>query len=80
MVGFESVIFLIKVVPYPITSAVALSGGLFIMIGSQERGFSLISRTGIGYIGLAPHAHQPKKTNQPQNKKILHINIWGLTN
>ncbi|PFM97740.1 hypothetical protein COJ65_25715 [Bacillus cereus] len=50
MVGFESVIFLIKSVSYPITSAVALCGGLFIMVGSQERGFSLISRAGIGYI------------------------------
>ncbi|MBJ8061093.1 MULTISPECIES: hypothetical protein [Bacillus cereus group] len=28
----------------------ALYGGIFIMIGSQERGFSLISRAGIGYI------------------------------
>ncbi|MDM5436152.1 hypothetical protein QUG28_26100 [Bacillus hominis] len=33
-----------------ITSVVALCGGLFIMVGSQERGFSLISRAGIGYI------------------------------
>ncbi|TBX84288.1 hypothetical protein E0M29_27300 [Bacillus cereus] len=50
MVGFESVIFLIKSVSYPIGSAVALCGGLFIMIGSQERRFSLISRAGMGYI------------------------------
>ncbi|MCQ0952707.1 hypothetical protein L2I63_03005 [Bacillus cereus] len=28
----------------------ALCGGLFMMVGSQERGFSLISRAGIGYI------------------------------
>lgn len=28
----------------------ALCGGLFIMVGSQERGFPLISRAGIGYI------------------------------
>ncbi|MFD3218902.1 hypothetical protein [Bacillus sp. BR_7a] len=28
----------------------ALCGELFIMVGSQERGFSLISRAGIGYI------------------------------
>ncbi|OOR18176.1 hypothetical protein EXW27_27960 (plasmid) [Bacillus mycoides] len=33
-----------------IKSVVALCGGLFIMVGSQERGFSLISRAGIGYI------------------------------
>ncbi|SCA96767.1 Uncharacterized protein BWINRA5_00082 [Bacillus mycoides] len=33
-----------------IASVVALCGGLFIMVGSQERGFSLISRAGIGYI------------------------------
>ncbi|MBY7125161.1 MULTISPECIES: hypothetical protein [unclassified Bacillus (in: firmicutes)] len=33
-----------------IISVVALCGGLFIMVGSQERGFSLISRAGIGYI------------------------------
>ncbi|WP_186320861.1 hypothetical protein [Bacillus mycoides] len=32
---------------YPIASVVALWGGLFIMVGSQERGFSLISRAGI---------------------------------
>ncbi|MFJ8417148.1 hypothetical protein [Bacillus paramycoides] len=31
-------------------SIIALCGGLFIMVGSQERGFSLISRDGIGYI------------------------------
>ncbi|MCU5544654.1 hypothetical protein OCB14_23830 [Bacillus cereus] len=35
---------------YPIASVVALCGSLFIMVGSQERGFSLISRVGIGYI------------------------------
>ncbi|MFK4380166.1 hypothetical protein ABH948_005616 [Bacillus sp. RC218] len=46
----ELVIFLIKAVSYPIASVVALCGGLFIMVGSQERGFSLISRAGIGYI------------------------------
>ncbi|WP_103945690.1 hypothetical protein [Bacillus sp. ok061] len=33
-----------------ISSVVALCGGLFIMVGSQECGFSLISRAGIGYI------------------------------
>ncbi|MED0958287.1 hypothetical protein [Bacillus paramycoides] len=33
-----------------VASVVALCGGLFIMAGSQERGFSLISRAGIGYI------------------------------
>lgn len=48
--AFEPVIFLIKAVSYPIASVVALCGGLFIMVGSQERGFSLISRAGIGYI------------------------------
>lgn len=48
--AFEPVIFLIKVVSYPIASVVALCGSLFIMVGSQERGFSLISRAGIGYI------------------------------
>nr|WP_241139401.1 hypothetical protein [Bacillus mycoides] len=35
--AFEPVIFLIKAVPYPIASVVALCGGLFIMVGSQER-------------------------------------------
>nr|WP_257142783.1 hypothetical protein [Bacillus thuringiensis] len=48
--AFEPVIFLIKAVSYPIASVVALYGGLFIMLSSQERGFSLISRAGIGYI------------------------------
>ncbi|MGG5790416.1 hypothetical protein ACQ3VH_25805 [Bacillus pretiosus] len=33
-----------------IASAVALCGGLFIMVGSQEQGFPLISRAGIVYI------------------------------
>ncbi|MCU0094952.1 hypothetical protein N7917_08080 [Bacillus sp. OR9] len=33
-----------------IASVVALCGGLFIMVGSQERGFPLISRAGIVYI------------------------------
>lgn len=48
--AFEPVIFLIKAVSYPIASIVALTGGLFIMVGSQERGFTLISRAGTGYI------------------------------
>ncbi|AIW87360.1 hypothetical protein bwei_4775 [Bacillus mycoides] len=30
-----------------IASVVALCGGLFIMVGGQEQGFSLISRAGI---------------------------------
>nr|WP_144508992.1 hypothetical protein [Bacillus mycoides] len=46
----EHVIFLIKAVSYPIASVVALCGGLFIMVGSHERGFSVTSRTGIRYI------------------------------
>jgi len=46
----EPVIFLIKAVSYSIASVMALCGRLFIMVGSQERGFSLISRAGIGYI------------------------------
>ncbi len=50
MIDFESVIFLIKSLSYPIASVVALCGDLFIMIGSQERRFSLISRAGMGYI------------------------------
>lgn len=33
-----------------IISVVALCGGLCIMVGSQERGLSLIIRAGIGYI------------------------------
>ncbi|WP_218012156.1 hypothetical protein [Bacillus thuringiensis] len=48
--AFESVIFLIKAVSYSIASVVELCGGLFIMVGSQERGFSLILRAGNGYI------------------------------
>nr|WP_179883659.1 hypothetical protein [Bacillus cereus] len=35
---------------YSIASVVELCGGLFIMVGSQERGFSLILRAGNGYI------------------------------
>ncbi|MGX5599053.1 hypothetical protein ACWKTA_29150 [Bacillus cereus] len=34
--AFEPVIFLIKAVSYPIASVVALCGGLFILVGSQE--------------------------------------------
>ncbi|HDR6317495.1 TPA: hypothetical protein QCU53_004304 [Bacillus thuringiensis] len=33
-----------------IASVVALCGGLFIMVGGQEQGFSLISRAGIVYM------------------------------
>lgn len=32
------------------STVIALYGGLFIMVGSQEQGFSLISQTGIVYI------------------------------
>lgn len=48
--AFEPVIFLLKSMSYQITSVLALCGCLFIMVDSQERGFSLISRAGIGYI------------------------------
>ncbi|MDA2480460.1 hypothetical protein ACS2TZ_13820 [Bacillus cereus group sp. Bce025] len=51
--AFEPVIFLIKVVSYPIASVIALCGGMFIMVGSQEQRFSLISRAGNGLYSCA---------------------------
>lgn len=52
MNAFEPVIFLVKAVAYPIATIVGLSGALFIMVGSQEKGFGLIQRAGLGYIIL----------------------------
>lgn len=48
--AFEPVVFLIKAISYPIASIVALTGGLFVMIGNRDRGFSLMTQAGIGYI------------------------------
>ncbi|MDG0950318.1 hypothetical protein P6U19_27315 [Bacillus paranthracis] len=48
--AFEPVIFSLKAMSYPIASVLALCGCLFIMVDSQERGFSVISRAGIGIL------------------------------
>ncbi|KAB2332918.1 hypothetical protein [Bacillus mesophilum] len=47
---FEPVVELVKALSYPISLVMMLSGGLFVMIGNSERGFSMIQKAGLGYV------------------------------
>ena len=48
--AFEPIVGLVQALSYPIGLVVMLGGGLFVMIGNREKGFSLIQQAGIGYI------------------------------
>jgi hypothetical protein len=48
--AFDPLVVLVQALSYPIGLTVMLGGGLFIMIGNREKGFSLIQQAGMGYI------------------------------
>ncbi|MED3571983.1 hypothetical protein [Cytobacillus praedii] len=48
--AFQPVIDLVQGLSYPVGLVMMLGGGLSVMVGMQEKGFSMIQRAGIGYI------------------------------
>ncbi|WP_251529872.1 hypothetical protein [Metabacillus litoralis] len=48
--AFEPIVSLVQEFSYPIGLVVMLGGGLFVMIGNRDKGFSLIQQARIGYI------------------------------
>lgn len=50
MTAFEPILELVQSLAYPVALMVVLGGGLFVMVGNTEKGFSLIQRAGLGYI------------------------------
>lgn len=50
MTAFAPIIDLIQSLAYPVALVVVLGGGLAVMIGNTEKGFSLIQRAGLGYV------------------------------
>lgn len=48
--AFMPVVELIKGLAYPISLIVMTGGAIMIMIGSKEKGYSMIQNAGIGYI------------------------------
>lgn len=48
--AFTPVIELVRALSYPIGLVMMLGGGLFVMIGNSERGFSMIQKAGLGYV------------------------------
>jgi len=50
MTAFTPIIELIQGMAYPVAVVVVLGGALFVMIGNNEKGFSLMQRAGLGYV------------------------------
>lgn len=50
MIAFEPILELVQSLAYPVALIVVLGGGLAVMIGNTEKGFSLIQRAGLGYV------------------------------
>ena len=50
MTAFEPIISLVQSLAYPVAMLVVLGGGLFVMIGNTDKGYSLIQRAGLGYV------------------------------
>ncbi len=48
--AFDPIISLVQGLAYPVAMLVVLGGGLFVMIGNTDKGYSLISRAGMGYV------------------------------
>lgn len=48
--AFDPLITLVQALAYPIAMVVVLGGALFIMIGNREKGFSMMSSAGLGYV------------------------------
>lgn len=49
MEAFTPIINLIQDLAYPVAMICVLAGGIFVMIGSQDKGFSMITRSSLGY-------------------------------
>ena len=47
--AFDPLINLIQSMAYPVAMICVLGGGIFVMIGSQDKGYSMISRAALGY-------------------------------
>ncbi|CAM3642414.1 hypothetical protein [Mesobacillus zeae] len=47
---FTPLVDLVRALSYPISLVMMLGGGLSVMIGLSERGFSMIQRAGLGYV------------------------------
>lgn len=50
MTAFAPILDLVQSLAYPVALIVVLGGGLFVMVGNTEKGFSLIQRAGLGYV------------------------------
>lgn len=50
MDAFTPIIELVQSLAYPVALLVVMGGGLFVMIGNSEKGFSMIQRAGLGYV------------------------------
>ncbi|MCA1319779.1 hypothetical protein LC085_07615 [Bacillus tianshenii] len=48
--AFDPLITLVQALAYPVAMVVVLGGALFIMIGNREKGFSMMSSAGLGYV------------------------------
>lgn len=48
--AFDPLITLVQALAYPVAMVVVLGGALFIMIGNREKGFSMMSGAGLGYV------------------------------
>lgn len=48
--AFNPLIELVQALSYPIGLTMMLGGGLFIMIGNNDRGLGMIQKAGLGYI------------------------------
>lgn len=49
MTAFDPLINLIQGLAYPVAMVVVLAGAIFIMVGNQEKGFSMMAKAGMGY-------------------------------
>lgn len=50
MTAFAPIIELVQSLAYPVALLVVLAGGLLVIIGNSDKGFSLIQRAGLGYV------------------------------
>lgn len=48
--AFDPLIILVQSLAYPIATVVVLAGGIMVMIGMKEKGYSLIMSAGLGYV------------------------------
>lgn len=48
--AFMPLVDLVRALSYPIGLVMMLGGGLFVMIGNADKGFSMIQKAGLGYV------------------------------